>query len=193
MTKKSSCKWLHLSLSVVALAQLALPSLAAGPTKAFEATVESAATGGTSQQWSDGKGHLRSESMLGGVKRVSILDFNTMTSYSINDQNKTITQMPLSGGESDPSMQWTPIGNKVIDGHPCQGKRSSANGSVYELWTGTDTGCTVLLTSNGSPVQKLKSWTAATPSAAMFSLPSGYKTVDMSAMMKRMQSAMPAH
>ncbi len=193
MTKKSSCKWFYLGLTLVSLAQFALPSLAAGPTKAFEATIETAATGGTSQQWSDGKGHVRSESMLGGVKRVSILDFNNMTVYSINDQNKTITQMPISGGENDPSIQWTPIGNKVIDGHPCQGKRSTSNGSVIELWTGTDTGCTVLLTSNGSPVQKLKSWSAATPSAAMFSLPSGYKTVDMSEMMKRMQGAMQAH
>jgi hypothetical protein len=131
---------------------------------------------------------MRTETTIAGTNHVSIMDLNAKMNYSINDQTKSIMRMPLTGtpGE-DPSMHWQPIGSKVIDGHPCQGKRATGkDGMVMELWTGDDTGCTVLLTANGSPMQKLKSWSGATPSPSLFVVPTGYKTTDMSSLMKNL-------
>ncbi len=180
-----------LVMSAVGFFTLLLPAVAF-PGKAYEAMIESGTTGVTTHVWNDGKGHTRSECIVaGGQKSVSIIDAEKRMVYAINDQMKAITQMPMTSpppGEADSTIQWQSIGSKVIDGHPCQGKRGNSSGSVIELWTGDDTGCTVLLTSNGRVMQKLKSWAPLNPNSSLFSLPAGYKTVDMSAMMKGMQS-----
>jgi len=167
-------------LTLLSLLWLALPATAKTP-KGYEATTEDCRTGSTQHIWSDGHGHLRSETTVAGKNYVTIMDLNTKTNYAINDEARTITQVPLS---EPASAQWQPIGNKVIEGHPCQGKRTTQGRIVMETWTGDDTDCAVLITTNGSPMQKLKSWSAANPSPSLFALPAGYKTVDIGAMMK---------
>jgi hypothetical protein len=160
--------------------------------QAFEAVSENVKSGGTTHIWSDGKGHTRAETAVRGVNYVSITDFKNKISYSINEATKTITKVPLVGtpGE-DPTAQWAPCGEKDIDGHHCKGRRGTKGGAVMEVWTGTDTDCTVLATTDGVPIHKLKSWKKASPAASMFELPQGYKTVDMSALMEQMRH--PSH
>ncbi|MBX9686853.1 MAG: DUF4412 domain-containing protein [Candidatus Obscuribacterales bacterium] len=186
MRKRSS----RVTLAVAALALANSAGAANYPSKAYEATIENVSSGSSSHTWSDGKGKMRSETMLAGVKRVSILDFNAKMMYSIDDQQKSITKMPLSEPvDQDPQTQWQEIGSKVVEGHPCTGKRGkSKDGSLTEVWTGTDTGCSVLVSSNGKTIMKLKSWSAIQPNPSLFSLPAGYKTIDMGEMMKKMQA-----
>lgn len=181
----------NLVLSIAALSFIAAPALAAPayPDKAYEATVDNVGTNTSSHTYNDGKGHMRSETVVAGVKRASILDFLNKVMYSIDDQNKTIMKMPFNGRpEDDTTANWQSIGNKVIDGHPCTGKRGTTNGTTTEVWTGTDTGCSVLVTSNGKPVSKLISYKGGPVNPALFQLPAGYKTTDMSAMMKNLQA-----
>lgn len=165
--------------------------MAAGyPSKPYEATFENYA-GGTpmrSHVWNDGQGHQRSESTIAGVNRVSILDFPNKTIYSINDEQKTINVMsmtPAGNYASDETIKWTPIGAKVIDGHPCQGRRGVSSGQQIELWDGSDVGgCTVAVVTNGATTQKLLSWKPYSPNPSQFALPAGYKKVDMAALMR---------
>jgi hypothetical protein len=174
--------------SMLIAAVLLTANAAHAAPKAYESVTENLQSNSSTHMWSDGNGKIRSESNINGVNHVSIMDLNSKVMYSISDQTKTIMKMPLKNppGQPDPSAQWQEIGTKVIDGHPCHGKRATMNGAAIELWTGDDTNCTVLMTNNGKPVQKLKSWSATVPNASMFNLPSGYKTVDMSNMMNGM-------
>jgi len=160
--------------------------------QAFEAVSENSKSGGTTHIWSDGKGHTRAETTVRGVKYASITDFKNKISYSINEATKTVTKVPLLGtpGE-DPSAHWVACGEKIIDGHHCKGRRGTRGGAVMEVWTGDDTDCTVLATSDGTPVHKLKSWKKANPAASMFEVPQGYRVVDMGALMQRMRE--PSH
>lgn len=171
-------------------AALTLPVTPAIAEKAYEAITENSTAGTTSHIWSDGKGKMRSESIIAGVNQVTISDYNNKVSYSINDQARTITKIPFSAPDAPSAKtQWQAInGVKVIEGHPCTGKRANVDGSVMEVWTGTDTDCSVLVTSNGKSVMKLKNWWGKAPNPSLFCLPSGYKMMDMTEMMKNIQS-----
>ena len=164
-------------------------ALAAGMGKAYEGVLESYSTGAPVKTyvWNDGKGHQRAETTVSGVKSTSISDFGNKMVYAIDDQRRTITSMSMNAsnsGESDPSVKWVPIGSKVIEGHPCQGKRGTVSGQQVEMWEGTDIGCNVAVVTNGKTTQKLVSWKPLAPNPALFTLPSGYQKVDMNALMR---------
>ena len=168
---------------------LLLPAAQAAPAycdKPYEATIENVSSNTTSHSWNDGRGKMRTETNVGGVNRASIMDFNARVTYSIDDQNKTVMKMPMNfSPEQDPKNKWETIpGVRVVEGHPCTGKRMLQNGSQMEVWTGNDTGCSVLVSSNGRPVMKLRSYKPAAPNPSLFSPPAGYKVVDMADMMK---------
>ncbi len=166
-----------------------VPADAAGTGKPYEAVIDNVTAGMSSKQWSDGRGRIRSETLVNGIKNVSIIDINNHVTYAINEQTKTVMKIPFNPPpEENPKIQWQNIGNKVIDGHPCSGKKGNSNGSVMEVWTGNDTNCSVLVTNNGKPVMKLKSWKATNPDPSLFALPQGYKVTDMAEMMKGMQA-----
>lgn len=174
---------------------MTLPAIAAPsyPDKAYEAVSENLGPmNTTTKSWSDGKGHLRSETTVAGITRPTIIDFINKISYSIDNQNKTVMKMPFNGSaetSNDPNTKWEDLGSKVIDGHPCTGKRGKMkDGSTVETWTGNDTGCAVLVSSNGKPVMKLKSWKATAPNPSLFAIPAGYKTTDLASMMKGLQA-----
>ena len=178
------------AISAILLSSLAPLCAANYPTKPYEASMDSFAAGTTTRShvWNDGQGHQRSESTVAGVVRPSIMDFNKKMIYAIDDQRKTVTAMPLNDpSQPDPSVKWTPIGAKVIDGHPCQGKKALMGGQQVEYWEGTDTGCTVAVVTNGKTTMKLVSWKATQPNASLFTLPAGYKVMDMAALMKSYQ------
>lgn len=186
MTKLSS--FVIASLLICSLQPEASTAAPAYPDKAYEAMIENYASGtnSTSHQWNDGRGHMRTETNVGGTNSISIIDFNAKMTYSINDEHKTVIKMPFLGSpENDTKVKWETIpGVRVIEGHPCSGKKGVSNGVSMEVWTGNDTGCSVLVNGNGKPMMKLKSWKAITPNPAMFTPPSGYKVQDMAEMMK---------
>lgn len=178
------------SLAVFLLVAGASGAIAAVASKPFEAVIESYSSGTPTKThiWNDGKGHQRSETSISGINSISISDFPNKMIYAINDQARTITTMSMNAtnNDQDPSIKWTPIGAKVIDGHPCQGKRGTVGGAQVEMWEGTDIGFSVLVVTNGKPTQKLLSWKPYTPNPSLFSLPAGYQKIDMNALMKGM-------
>lgn len=164
-------------------------AFAAGYGRPYEAVLESYSTGAPTRThiWNDGQGHQRAETSISGVNRVSISDFAKKTIYAIDDQRRTITVMsmnPANSEQPDPSVKWTPLGPKVIDGHPCQGKRGTISGQQVEMWEGTDVGCNVAVVTNGKTTQKLVNWKPLAANPGLFSLPAGYKQVDMNALMR---------
>jgi hypothetical protein len=186
----NSTKLLSSSISAFAFTLFSCQlALAAAPSKPFEAVIESYSTGAPIKThiWNDGKGHQRSETAVSGRNSVSISDFSNKMIYAIDDQRRTITTMsmnPTNSDQPDPSVKWTAIGAKVIDGHPCQGKRGTVSGAQVEFWEGTDIGYNVVVVTNGKTTQKLLSWKPLTPNPSMFSLPAGYQKIDMNALMR---------
>lgn len=172
------------------------PAGAAGYGKAYEATVENyAGTMTKSHVWADGLGHQRTESVVNGVNNVSIMDIPNKVIYAIDHSRKTITTVPMDPKASnapDPAVKWQAIGAKVIDGHPCVGKRATVDGMQMEYWEGTDTGSTVAIVANGKLTMKMTSWKPLGPNPGLFALPAGYQRVDMSALMRNMGSFDPS-
>lgn len=164
--------------------------------KAYEATVENyTGTMTKSHVWADGLGHQRTESVVNGANTISIMDMPNKVIYAIDHSRKTITSMPMdpkATNAPDPAVKWQAIGAKVIDGHPCVGKRATVDGMQMEYWEGTDTGSTVAVVTNGKLTMKMTSWKPLAPNPGLFALPAGYQRVDMSALMRNMGSFDPS-
>jgi hypothetical protein len=151
------------------------------PQKAFQVLYEETGTvGGKATRmyaW-DGKGHGRSETVrASGRKDVAVIDGpnKTMTMYMGDSAPITI---PMKDGELDAMAALgekfksggTPLGTKVIDGHPCVGTKYLLAGTEEEIWKGQDIGVRVyskVKTSYGITESHLKSYTNA-PSPALF-------------------------
>ena len=78
------------------------------------------------------------------------------------------------------------LGTKVIDGHPCHGYQYGRDGATIEVWTADDLHIavdTITNSSNGKEVSHLGKYVPTAPSADMFDVPAGYKTMPMGAAM----------
>lgn len=167
-----------------------------GPKIPFQATFEHTQAGTVTRQttYSDGRGHMRSEyTGQNGTVTASIMDFPAKCMYSINDPLKTVMKMPLdSKWRTDDDymtkMKAQKLAPRVIDGHPCTGWQYNTDGHVTQIWTGTDTDCTVLMTTDNAPTMRLKTFARTNPPAQLFAVPAGYKVQDMSAFMQQMKS-----
>lgn len=138
----------------------------------------------------DGQGKLRSESTIAGRSVVSITDWNSKTTYSIDDTSKTVNKMPSAGGPGAPPVdesKRTSLGDKMIDGRLCEGWQYVSQGQTSQSWTDKDVGCAVLMTLDGKPQMKLKSATKGSIAAQYFQVPAGYRVVDMQEQIRRAQ------
>jgi hypothetical protein len=159
-----------------------------GPKVAYQATYEMTSPGQpsmTNTSWSDGRGHTRTEQVVAGRKSATIIDFNAKVMYSVVDETKSVMKIPLneSAWKYDPDYMkrtgWQSLGAKVVEGHPCTGWQINTGGHLTQIWTGTDTDCTVLSLQDGKPNMRLLSFQRTNPPAALFSIPAGYKLMDM--------------
>jgi hypothetical protein len=138
----------------------------------------------------DGAGRIRSETVLNGRSHVSISDYNQKATFAIDDSTKAVTKMAQQNTPGTPSSsdaQRVSLGDRVFDGHNCEGWQTTTNGKKTELWVDKDLGCTVLMTIDGKPQMKLKSASANSIGAQYFSPPPGYRVVDMNETVRRMQ------
>jgi len=161
------------------------------PTKTFDTVMSLTTPEGTREMRliSDGKGHLRSEFQgPDGGKMINITDFPGNTAYMLMSTNKMAMRIPL-----DPRQQHmiadetavqkhngTPIGTKVIDGHPCHGWKFTAEGSTTETWVGDDIHYpveSITTSTSGITKMRLRSYSSAAPSARLFEIPIDYNTM----------------
>lgn len=169
-------------------------SAAEYPTHPYEAWLDFYSQGKADQHhmWCDGRGKIRSEFSAGGRKFVSIMDFPNKVSYSIDDTSRTITKTsldPRMAGVPDERVSWQSLGMKLIEGRNCKGHRAVIGGHTTEQWSDIATECGVMMTTDGSPVYKLRSLSAGVPSQTLFILPSGYKVIDAGELMRKYSGA----
>jgi hypothetical protein len=165
-----------------------------GPKQAFDATYIARGPGGsatTIHMISDGKGHLRNETTTNGTKMVSITDFPNHCVYTVLDAQKVVMKMPMrSSGQADihdnesaRKANATPLGSKIIAGHPCHGWAARTEAGTNNLWIGDDIDHMVRSESKFKTGQtatmELKSWDKSTPSPSLFQAPAGYKVTQM--------------
>lgn len=178
------------ALAMLAMVLVGLPDAIAqsGPRVSYQASHELISPGSgpmTNTSWSDGRGHTRTEQVVAGRKSATIIDFNNKAIYTIQDDTKTVMRMPMSetAWRYDPEYMkksgWQSLGNKVIDGHPCTGWQINTAGHLTQIWSGTDTECTVLSLQDGKPNMRLLSFQRMNPPAALFGIPAGYKLLEM--------------
>lgn len=160
--------------------------------KPFDATYNmTASTGGaTVRMICDGQGRQRNETATSSGKVVSIIDNNKKEMWSLIEAQRMAMRIPYNPDpatqatdtEGFKSMNAKALGTKVIDGHPCHGWQTVHQGTTVESWTGDDIGCLVYSTSKGKGYEssmKLVKFSATKPDPSMFSLPQGYKVMDV--------------
>ena len=172
---------------VSSVAAYAAPS---GYVRAYDAVYElsSPAGKGSMHQMSDGKGHLRTETVQGGQKIVSILDFPGKVAITLIDAQKMIMKQPMTPAQADTAdldkqkKTSKEIGSKVIDSHPCHGYESKTGSIVSQIWIGDDIQNLVRSESStpqGKSSMTLKSYSKNAPAADLLAVPAGYKELKM--------------
>jgi hypothetical protein len=155
---------------------------------------------------SGANGHERVEIDPGQPKSVEILDLRHGTHCYIDQANRAFKKIeanmippelkPFAGPPaiSMPEQPTgTPLGQKVVAGHPCHGYEVTSSTALSSLpiasstgraWFGDDTHHLVrgefrALNGTLASVTELKSWSTAKPDAVLFSIPSGYREIKL--------------
>lgn len=152
----------------------------------FDALSESQDTAGnrsTSHTVSDGMGHVRTEVVSPSNTLISIFDHESGVLSMIREKDKVILQSKIDPRLMEPDAviknNLQPLGNRVINGHPCVGEAFHFANTDFAVWRGQDVdNYTVKSTSRRNGVQtvtQLKSYSHNAPNPAVFNIPtSGY-------------------
>lgn len=142
---------------------------------------------------SDGKGHLRIDSIIPGSDKETktIIDYEKKRSVMLLVDQKMAWITDMSGDaqggpmndEKVKKLSGRALGEKVVNGYKCHGYAWVKNGTQYVTWTGDDTGCLVSSTTvsgrTGRETMKLLKYTETAPSADTFEIPPGFKVQKM--------------
>lgn len=182
------------SLVLIATLIMSAPSVMAQENKGYNKTYDASydyymPSGVTSMRLScDGNGRIRAETVMNGRSHVSITDYNAKASFGIDDVTKTVSKMALQNPPgAPPESEKVSLGEKVVNGHNCDGWQSTSNGHKTEAWIDKELGCTVLMTIDDKPKMKLRSATATNIGSQYFAPPAGYRRLDMDAGLRRAQ------
>jgi hypothetical protein len=151
---------------------------------------------GTMRLAADGKGHALIENAIkGGMKNTMIVDSAQNTCYSIiqaPEVGKMAMKMPMSDSMNHASTSEdmkkrgaTPLGAKVIAGHPCHGFRYSIEGGTHEDWIGDDIDMLVqgaFKDKDGDMTLLLQAYSPQAPAPSAFVLPSDARVMDVGSM-----------
>ncbi|HEY9785118.1 MAG TPA: hypothetical protein V6D17_06925 [Candidatus Obscuribacterales bacterium] len=140
----------------------------------------------------DGKGRQRHEMPTPRGRLITLVDLTTKSMVYIVEAQRVAMKMPCT---PDPRLAvWDPkmaqnfkgkvkeLGVRIIDGHPCQGWEAEANGMSVESWIATDIGALMFSTCHGAgfvSTTKLVNYSLAKPDPSNFSVPSGFKIMEM--------------
>jgi hypothetical protein len=153
------------------------------PFDAVSVSQDAAGNMSTIHTVSDGKGHIRTETVSSSATLTSIFDHNSATLCTIREKDKVITksQLPPNMLEPDalPKQNLQQLGQKVINGHPCVGESYHFDNTNFVTWRGQDvdnyTVKTIATTSGVQKVTELKSYNRNAPDPSIFLVPTkGY-------------------
>lgn len=170
-----------LMLGVLSLISVS-SALAAEAPPAFDATYSIADNHGnnaTTHKLSDGAGRTRTETSINGGKTVSIVDYPSMTVWTILESEKIITKGPYKGdAEAEGAALMETLPDATICGRPCTGKLESVKGGLKKTYTDKGIKIMVQTTFTGGGLSRtttLTSLSTATPAAENFVVPTtGY-------------------
>jgi hypothetical protein len=176
-----------------------LPVQAGGNWKnrAYDATYTMNTSAGGPGTWrtaADGRGHALMETNSGGRHSFTLVDAPTSMMYIISGEGASKMAMKMPFNDSAVTAQTmeetrkrsnTPLGMKVVAGHPCHGFRySAADGTTTDVWIGDDIDFMVASSTSskkdGSTTsQTLQKFSPVAPPASSFAMPTGIKIMDM--------------
>jgi len=154
---------------------------------AYEATYEMTIPGiglSTSHQMSDGKGHVRIESVTRGTKTVSIQDYPNKVQITIMEAQRMYMKGPMkiensiTDEQSAKKANAKSLGTKTVSGHPCHGWESKTGTATCQSWIGDDIHNLVRSETtmpSGKVVMELKSYSAKAPTGNLTAVPPDYK------------------
>jgi len=159
------------------------------PHGAFTATfsTESTAAGvGAARHISDGQGRLRIEIQQPGGTQIGIVDYVKGVTTEIVPSKQIAVSTPVVPhqcmAEESVKLDGTPIGTKVIDGHPCHGYTRRQGQFTSEIWIGDDTHYMVhadTFFQNDKSSFTLRAWSDDPPSPDLFQIPADYKLINL--------------
>lgn len=167
--------------------------------KPYDATYDHFSDAGTSSMrlTSDGQGRLRAEATNQGRSVVSITDWNSKSTYTIDDANRLVSKMPATNAPGTPPVdesKRTSLGDRVVDGRNCEGWQYIADGQhISQSWNDKELGCVVLMTLDGKPRMRLKTCSPTTLPAQYFTPPAGYRVADMTEQLRRAEALQKKH
>lgn len=157
------------------------------PKLVFDATYTSSNPAGSSivRMISDGKGHMRTETVVNGSKMVSIMDYPAKSVFTIMDEQKMVMKSPLVSSpdvhddESAKKSNAKSLGAKTIAGHPCHGWEYKTPQGTTAVWIGDDTKYMVksesIIANGMKSTTEIKSWSRTVPAGTQFTVPADYK------------------
>jgi len=174
-----------LMLGVVSLMSVS-SALAADAPPAFDATysiVDNHGNNANTHKLSDGAGHTRTETMINNGKTISIVDYPSMTVWTILESQKLITKGPYKGdAEAEGAALLETLPDTTVCGRPCAGKIETVKGGIKKTWTDKALKIMVQTTFTGGGLTRTTSLTSlstAVPSADNFVVPTdGYTTMN---------------
>jgi hypothetical protein len=137
----------------------------------------------TTHTVSDGKGHIRTETVSPSATLISIFDHESNVLCTIREKDKVIMRNKIAPylmePDAIPKQDLQQLGKRVINGHPCTGESYHFANTNFVTWRGQDVdNYTVKSVSKRNGIQtvtELKSYTNAAPDPSLFIVPSvGY-------------------
>jgi hypothetical protein len=179
-------------LGLIAPTCFSQPSIAAPLSKFFDhpfdaVSVSQDANGNmsTTHTVSDGKGHIRTETVSPAATLISIFDHESNVLCTIREKDKVIMKNKvapyLMEPDAIPKQDLQQLGRKVINGHPCTGESYHFANTNFYTWRGQDVDNYAVKTvskRNGiQTVTELKSYKTTAPDPSLFIVPSEGYTV----------------
>jgi len=159
------------------------------PHGTFTATFDTQSTAagvGAARHISDGQGRLRIEIQQPGNTQIGIVDYVKGFTTEIVPSKQIAVTTPVvphqSMAEESVKRDGTPIGTKVIDGHPCHGYQRRQGLFTSDIWIGDDTHYMV---HSDTYFQKdkstfaLRDWSDDPPSPDLFQIPPNFKVINL--------------
>jgi hypothetical protein len=194
--KIARLKPLLIAAGLIASTCLFQPSIAAPLSKFFDhpfdaVSVSQDANGNmsTTHTVSDGKGHIRTETVSPSATLISIFDHDSCTLCTIREKDKVIMKNKikpyLMEPDAIPKQDLQQLGTRVVNGHPCTGESYHFANTNFVTWRGQDVdNYTVKSVSKRNSIQtvtELKSYKTTAPDPSLFIVPTEGYTVQSGA------------
>jgi hypothetical protein len=155
------------------------------PFDAVSVSQDAAGNMSTTHTISDGRGHIRTESVSPSATLISIFDHESNILCTIREKDKVIMKNKIAPylmePDAIPKQDLQQLGTRVVNGHPCTGESYHFANTNFVTWRGQDVdNYTVKSVSKRNGIQtvtELKSYKTTQPDPSMFIVPTEGYTV----------------